>query len=351
MTDTTPQAEPSGSAGPKSRVKDILKLVLFLGIGFFFIYWFLLKLDASQKAAIWDSFIHADYLWVAAAMACCLLSHLVRALRWQLLYQPLGCRPRLNSTFGSVVVAYMANLAFPRLGEVMRCATLSTSDGIPIEKSLGTVVTERIVDVLLFFVIVLAGLLVMYADIKDWLYDGLIQKINGLPSLPVLCALLAALALAAWLVYKYCWKRLLRFQLVRKIDHLLHGCLEGLISIFRLGTRSTLLFIVYSLLIYALYLMGGLIIFQAFPETQGLGFKAAFALYLFGSIGMTFSQGGLGVYPVLVQMALALYGISLEVGTAAGWLLWSSQQAIVITVGLGYLVYFSLIKKKTDNNN
>lgn len=345
MTDTPTQAEASGNAGAKSRIKDIVKLVLFLGIGFFFIYWFLLKLDAAQKAAIWDSFIHADYRWVLAAMACCLLSHLVRALRWQLLYQPLGCKPRLNSTFGSVVVAYMANLAFPRLGEVMRCATLRTSDGIPIEKSLGTVVTERITDVLLFGVIVLAGLLVMYSDIKDWLYDGLIQKINGLPSLPMLCLLLAALAAAAFALYKCCWKRLLRFPFFRKIDSLLRGCLEGLGSIFRLGTRGTLLFVIYSLLIYVLYLMGGLIIFQAFPETHGLGFKAAFALYLFGSIGMTFSQGGLGVYPVLVQMALALYGISLEVGTAAGWLLWSSQQVIVIAVGLGYLVYFSLIKK------
>ena len=343
MTDET---QTPAQAKKGSKVKDILKLVLFLGIGFFFIYWFLLKLSPDQKAAIWDSFIHANYWWVLVAMVCCMASHLVRALRWQLLYEPLGCRPTLNNTFGSVVVAYMANLAFPRLGEVMRCATLRTSNGIPIEKSLGTVVTERAIDVLLFLVIVLAGLLLMYGDIKDWLYDGLLQKVSALPSLPVLCAILVGGLLLLFVIYKFCWQRLLRFSFFRKIDQLLHGCIDGLISIFHLGRRNTWLFIFYSLLIYFLYLLGGLIIFQAFPETLGLGMKAAFTLYLFGSIGMTFSQGGLGVYPVMVQMALALYGIGLEVGTAAGWLLWGSQQVIILLVGLAYLIYFSLCKRK-----
>jgi hypothetical protein len=106
------------------------------------------------------------------------------------------------------------------------------------------------------------------------------------------------------------------------------------------------LFILHSILIYLFYIAGGVVILQAFPETADLGFGAAFVLYLFGSIGMTISQGGLGAYPALVMEALALYGIGQTVGLAAGWLLWASQQAIVIVVGLAYLVYFSLVKKK-----
>jgi len=330
----------------KFRASQVLKPILFIGIGFFFIYWFLLKLEPEQKRTVWESFVGANYGWVAAAMVCCLFSHLVRALRWQLLYRPLGYRPSLNKTFGSVVVAYMANLAFPRLGEVLRCATLRTSADIPIEKSLGTVVTERVIDVLLFGLVVLAGMLVMYSDIKGWLYDGLLQKAGSLPSLPLLCGLLVGAALIGWAGYRLFWKRLLRFAPFRKIDSLVRGCFDGVASIFHLGLKDTCLFVFYSLFIYFLYMLGGFIIFQAFPETAGLGVKAAFALYLFGSIGMTFSQGGLGVYPVMVQLALALYGITLEVGTAAGWLLWGSQQAIIIVVGLGYTVYFSLCKKR-----
>ncbi|MBQ0016592.1 MAG: flippase-like domain-containing protein [Bacteroidales bacterium] len=331
------------------RISGLLKFVVFLGIGVFFIYWFLLKLSADQKQAVWQSFLSADYFWVAVAMLCSLLSHFVRALRWRLLYKPLGLNPSIMGTFGSVVVAYMANMAFPRLGEVMRCSTMRTSDNIPIDKSLGTVVTERLIDVVMFGIVVLLGLLFMYADIKDWLYDGLIQKVDSLPSMSVVAVVVLTLIVLAFLFYKYCWHRLLHIPLFKKIDDLVRGCVSGVISIFHLGTKSSILFIVYSAIIYLLYIVCGLIVMQAFSTTVSLGFKAAFAIYLFGSVGMIFSQGGLGVYPVLVQMALALYLVPMEVGTAAGWLLWGSQQVVVIVFGMCFLIYFSLKKKKSKS--
>lgn len=331
----------------KNHLGDILKLIIFLGIGFFFIYWFLLKLDASQKEAIWESFTHANYFWVVATMLCCMLSHFVRALRWQLLFEPLRCKPRLNNTFGSVVVAYMANLAFPRLGEVMRCATLRTSDDIPIEKSLGTVVTERVIDVLAFGVVVLIGMMVMYGQVKEWLVGALAEKVQSLPSLALLLAVIVVIGIIGIIMYRSLRPRLLKYKIFQKIDNIIQGGIDGLKSIFHLGTRSVILFILYSVIIYMLYIAGGILILQAFPETLGLGFAAAFVLYLFGSVGMTVSQGGLGAYPVLVWQALALYGVGETVGLAAGWLLWSSQQIIVIVVGLAYLIYFSLSKKKS----
>ena len=330
----------------KSRWGDVLRLVIFLGIGFFFIYWFLLKLDANQKAAIWQSFREADYWWVGVAMLCSLLSHFVRALRWQLLFHPIGLRPSLTHTFGSVVVAYLGNLAFPRAGEVMRCATLRTSEGIPVEKSLGTVVTERLIDVLAFGVIIVIGMLAMFGQAKDWLYNTLSEKYENLPNMAMIVGVLVLLAVAAFLFYKLFWKRLLHIKLFKKVDDLVRGMIDGVKSILHLGGRRTALFIIYSVVIYMLYILGGLIIFQAFGETRWLGFTAAFVVYLFGSVGMTFSQGGIGVYPVLVQLALDIYGIPMEVGAAAGWMLWSSQQAVVITVGAAFLIYFSL-KKRT----
>jgi len=330
----------------RGRWGDVLRLAIFLGIGIFFIYWFLLKLDADQKAAIWQSFLDADYAWVAVAMFCCLLSHFVRALRWQLLFRPIGYSPSLTGTFGSVLVAYMANLAFPRAGEVMRCATLRTSEGIPVEKSLGTVVTERIVDMLSFVLVVLVGMLAMFGQAKDWLYDTLSQRYENLPNMAMIAGALAVLAGIAILTYKLFWKRLLKFGFFRKIDSLFRGMVDGLKSILHMGTRRTLLFVIYSVVIYMLYILGGLIIFQAFDGTAGLGFGAAFVVYLFGSVGMTFSQGGIGVYPVLVQLALEIYEVPMEIGTACGWLLWGSQQAVVLAVGAAFLVYFSIKKKK-----
>ena len=322
-------------------------MVIFLGIGFFFIYWFLLKLDGEQKAAIWQSFLGANWWWVLVCVLCSLLSHLVRALRWQLLFKPIGYQPGLNNTFGSVVVAYLGNLAFPRAGEVMRCATLRTSESIPVEKSLGTVVTERIIDLLAFGLVVLIGMLVMFGQAKDWLYNTLSEKFDSLPNMALIGGTLVVLVMLAFVLYKLLWKRLLKISLFAKINDLVLGMVDGVKIVFHMGTRNTLLFLLYSAVIYLLYILGGLIIFHAFGETSWLGMRAAFVVYLFGSVGMTFSQGGIGVYPALVMMGLTdIYGISMEVGTACGWLLWGSQQAAVIAVGASYLVYFSMKKKK-----
>lgn len=333
----------------KQRVKDLVRMAIFLGIGFFFIYWFLLKLDPEQKTAIWNSFREANYWWVALAMGCCLLSHFVRALRWRLLFQSMNLSPTVNHTFGSVVIAYMGNLAFPRAGEVMRCATLRTSEGIPIEKSLGTVVTERIIDLLAFGIIVLIGLVVMLGKAKDWLYDTLSEKFNHLPNMAMIIGALVVLALLAFVLYKLLWKRLLRFKPFAKVDELVRGMVVGVKSVFYMGRKNSLLFVLYSVAIYLLYILGGLIIFHAFGETSWLGLRAAFVVYLFGTVGMTFSQGGIGVYPALVMMGLTdIYGISTAVGTACGWMLWGSQQAAVIAVGAAYMIYFSMRKKRSQ---
>ena len=330
----------------RSRLGDILKMVVFLGIGVFFIYWFLLKLEAEQKQAIWQSFREADYFWVGVAMVCSLLSHYLRAMRWRLLYEPIGYHPSQSSTFGSVVVAYLANLAFPRAGEVIRCATMRTSEDIPLERSLGTVVTERIIDMLAFALIVAIGMLAMFGQAKDWLYDTLSHKYDTLPNMWVIGgAALCALALF-FAAYKLLWKRLLGIKVFKKVDDLVRGMVDGVKSILHLGGRRTALFIAYSIAIYFLYILGGYIIFQAFDATKVLDFSAAFVVYLFGTVGMTFSQGGIGVYPVMVQLALDMQGVPMEVGAACGWIMWGSQQAVVITVGAAFLVYFSLKKRK-----
>ncbi len=161
---------------------------------------------------------------------------------------------------------------------------------------------------------------------------------------------LVVMAAIGILFYFRFYHKLLRFPLVQKIDGMLKGFAGGIKSILHLGTKKSLLFVLYSALIYLLYIAGGFFIFRAFPETSHLGIEAAFMLYLFGSIGMAFSQGGIGVYPVLVAQALIIYSIPSTVSTACGWLLWGSQQAIVIVVGMAFLIYFSLIGRKQKHS-
>ena len=186
----------------------------------------------------------------------------------------------------------------------------------------------------------------MFGQAKDWLYNTLSEKYDNLPNMAMIIGILVALLLIAFAAYKLLWPRLLGIPFFKRIDDMVRGMVDGVKSILHLGTRRTVLFLVYSLAIYLLYILGGLIIFQAFAETRGLGFDAAFVTYLFGTVGMTFSQGGIGVYPVLVQLSLDIYGIPMEVGTACGWLLWGSQQAVVLAVGAAFLIYFSIRKRK-----
>lgn len=334
----------------RKRLFDLLKFTIFLGIGIFFIWWFLLKLDYEQKVAIWNSFMNAKWGWVAVVVFVSLLSHFVRALRWQLLFKPIGHTPSLRNTFGAVMVTYLANLAFPRLGEVMRCAMLRTSDNIPLEKSVGTVVTERLFDTLMFALIVLLGFLLMFSSVKDFLYDSLSEKMRSLPTMTGIAAAGVVALVAILVIYKLFHDKLMKFSLYRKGFDLIQGCISGVKSILHLGPKSTVLFLIYSVIIYLLYIAGGWLILKAFVETQTLGFQTAFVIYLFGSVGMMISQGGLGAYPVLVWQALTLYGISEPTGLACGWLLWGSQQAIVVVVGLAFLIYFSLLKKEKNEH-
>lgn len=335
----------------KKRLGNILKFVLFLGIGIFFIYWFLLKLDADQKAAIWQSFLSAHWGWVGLVMLVSILSHFVRALRWRLLFKPLDHHPSVFNTFGAVMVTYLANLAFPRLGEVMRCAMLRTSDKIPMERSLGTVVTERLFDTLMFFLIVLLGFLLMFKSVKDFLYDALSQRFSAIPTLAGIAAAGVVVLLLTVVAYKLFHEKLLRFPFYRKMHQLVLGTIDGIKSILHLGPQSFILFIIYSIAIYFLYIAGGWVILKAFADTASLGLSTAFVIYLFGSVGMMISQGGLGAYPVLVWQALAIYGIGEATGLACGWLLWGSQQIVVLVLGLVYLIYFSLLKKKANKTS
>lgn len=328
----------------KKKIFNILKFLVFLGIGVFFIYWFLLKLDADTRSSIWQSFRSANYFWVGVAMAVSIISHILRALRWNMLLQSMGHGVRWNHSFGAVMVAYLANLAVPRLGEVLRCGVLLHSDRVPVQKSLGSVVTERIVDVFAFGLTLLLGLALAFYQLKDWLYDQLSAKVSSLPSIWVVLAVGFVAVVAVVALYIVFRKKLLKYPAFQKINKLVVGFFEGLKSITHL--HRPWLFVLYSLAIYFLYFLGGYIIFLALPETVGLPFVAALVLYIFGTVGMMVTPGGIGLYPVLVWQAIAIYGVGQEAGLASGWLLWSSQQVVVLILGFAYLIKFSILKKQ-----
>lgn len=135
------------------NIKTILKFLLFLSIGILFIWLSLKDLTRQQINEIIYSFRIADYKWLFLSFCISIFAHIVRALRWRMLLEPLGYYPRLVNVLSSVFIGYFANLALPRLGEVTRCGTLAKYEKISFTKSFGTVITERAFDIIIFFIL------------------------------------------------------------------------------------------------------------------------------------------------------------------------------------------------------
>ncbi len=332
----------------RKKIGTIIKFVFFIGLGVFFIYWFWSKLTVEEKEQIWEAFRNVNYFWIFIGLCINLLSHIIRALRWQLLFEPLNYKPKFNTTLGAVIIAYLANMAIPRLGEVLRCGILNRYEKIPLQTSLGTVVTERVVDVIGFMLTVLLGLALEFNLLKDYLYNALSQKI-AVPSLATIGAIGIGFIILCIILYKVYYKKLMRFSFFIKIHEMIAGFLEGIKSILYL--KRPFLFWFYSILIYFLYFIGGYFVFFVLPETAHLPIIAALMIYIFGSVGMMITPGGIGLYPALIAETLAIYKIAKPIGYAMGWILWVLQQFIVVVFGIGYLIALPLMRKKNSKQN
>lgn len=158
----------------KRRIFSALKILFFLSIGVFFIWIFVRKLTPDQKQEIWASFISANYFWIIVSIILGILSHLIRSLRWNMLLEPMGYKPKLKNTFSAVMIGYLTNTAIPRLGEVTRCGILSKYEKIPLSKSFGTVIVERSLDLVVFAVLFFFNLIMFYDKLGRYVEDRIL---------------------------------------------------------------------------------------------------------------------------------------------------------------------------------
>lgn len=340
----------------EKKLKTIGRFLLFFGIGIFFIWLFLRNLSHDQKREILHSFVDAYYLWIIIAIILGILSHYLRSLRWRQLIEPLGYNTGKTNTFFAVMIGYIANLALPRLGEVSRCTVLARYENVPFNKSFGTVITERAIDLLIFLLLFFLTLLLqfnrLYGYIDKKIYQPIESKLhlhfNLSGSLTILILAIIVLAVVIVIVFR---KKLFRNKIYLKIRQLVMGFLEGIQSLTKI--RKPFLFVIYSLGIWGLYLLMAYLVFFSIPETSGLGLSAGLATLVFGTIGIMIVQGGIGIYPAIVAETLALYAVDPVKGYALGWLIWSSQTITIILLGILSLVLLPVINRvnhgKTGN--
>lgn len=284
------------------------------------------------------------------ALAFGFLSNIFRAMRWNMLIHPLGFKPKVRNTFGGVMIGYMANLAIPRLGEVMRCAIVNRYEKVPVNKLLGTVVVERVIDVLTIFVLLLVVVLLEFEKMSDfsmqYVFSPMGRKLQAFISHSVLFYVVIVAAFAGGLfLFWFLYTRFRRTRYFIKLKYIIRGFLTGLKSVGQLKNRN--LFLFYTFLIWLLYLMMSYICFFCFPATSHLGFVIALAVMVFGGFGWAAPvQGGFGTFHIIVTQTLVLFGVAENDGLAYAILSHATQIFAMLFFGLIILILLPIVNRQ-----
>lgn len=350
MTQTAAEASSS-----RKKIITALKFSFFFGLGILIIWLSVKDLTAEERSQILHSFRTADYWWVLLVILLGGVSHIFRSIRWIMFFEPMGFKPRLSTTFFAVMVGYFANMAFPRLGEVTRCGIMSKYAKVPFQKALGTVVTERAIDMLIFFILFIIMVLTQMGTIRDYLdqnlYPKLVAKFGALHYSRMLLLSIAGLVVLIVLVLFALRKKIMASKLYMKVRNLVIGFWEGLKSLSQV--KRPALFVFYSLAIWVLYFFMLFLIFFCFPETAKLSAGAGLSALVLGSVGIMITPGGIGLYPAIIQETLMLYGIGKATGLALGWIAWTAQTVMISIAGGASLLLLSLQRTQNgqDKNN
>jgi uncharacterized protein (TIRG00374 family) len=333
----------------KKIVLPLLQYGIFLGLGIFLVWWSLHEIPDSEWSKFKDALRSARYWLIIPVFFLLTASHVLRTLRWRLLMEPMGYTPGFLNTFFAVMIGYLANLAIPRLGEVLKCTLLTRYEKVPVERVLGTIVAERAFDVISLLAVFLLALLLQfdvvtgsYANITN--VQATTEQKDGWGGWVVLFLLVVALGWLIWIFVSGRGK-----ALINKITQLMRGIWEGLISAGKIRQRK--LFVFYTIAIWMLYLGGTWMGFYATAGTDHLGFQVAVSGLAFASIGMIITPGGIGAYAFLLALVVEQNGVDYAMGVANGTLQWFAQVLIVVVVGGICLLALPLYNKKIQNES
>ena len=295
----------------------------------------------ALKSARFILFIPVFFILVA--------SHVSRAIRWKILMKPMGYSPRLVNTFFAVMVGYLANLAVPRLGEVLKCTILGKYEKVPADKLVGTILVERAVDVvsllIVFIIAIVSQATIIGAYAKTTIRNNFLS--GNSEGIFIKLIVLTTVLVALFFLLKFIFRKYSDIGIVKKINMLFRGVGAGLSSIKNLENKTA--FIFHSVFIWSCYAAGTYLGFFVIPETSGLPIAAAFPVLAFASIGMIITPGGIGSYQWFIMGVMVLYGIDEGHGYANGLLQWVAQFFIILVVGFVSLLALPYYNRQPTN--
>lgn len=248
--------------------------------------------------------------------------------------EPLGFKPKIQNSIMAVFIAYLTNFGIPRSGEVMRAVVFSNYEDVPFEKGFGTIVAERIADMLVMLLIVLITLFLQYDFISNLLIKNFDPKtlIMGLIVLIILGAIFFSLIINA------------KSGIAFKIKNFVLGIVEGATSIFKMDKKWA--FIGHTLFIWFMYILMFYVTIFAIPELKHVPFAAILIGFIAGGFAIAASNGGLFVYPAAILAAFTLFGIDQNPSFAFGWIMWTAQTALILFFGALSFLYLPIFNRE-----
>ena len=327
----------------KQKIFKALKVIAFLALGIV-IFWLVYKdQDIHRIKNILKNDV--NYWWIIFSLFLGLLSHVSRTLRWSLMIEPLGKKPRLLNTFLAVMVGYLMNLVLPRMGEISRCGVLSRYEKISFTKLIGTVVTERLIDMIMLLLMLLLVIFTQFGTLLHFVknHPEVEEKLSGIIFSPYLIAGVLSVLLIVWM----CRSRIKETKLFRKLAEFMKQFAEGFRSIRNMKNKWA--FVGHSVFIWLMYYVMLYVVFFAFKFTSGLSAMAGLTTFVLASFGMVAPvQGGIGAWHFMTIEALTLYGIDKADGTVFALLAHSSTTGMLILLGLIALLVLPFINRRTE---
>ena len=333
------------------KLLSYLQYLFFLALAIFLVWWSLRHISDEGWKIIRNALANANYWLILPITVSLLLSHYSRAMRWKILMEPLGYKPRTSNTYLAVLIGYLANLAAPRLGEVLKCTVLARYEKVPADKLVGTIVAERAFDVLCLIVVIAVTLFMQFDVIGDYISTELNKAIEAKTSnisLTLILILAGALIFFILLVL-FIFKRKSHLSIVVKTRKVLAGIWRGITSVRYLKNKGW--FIFHTIFIWTMYLVSIRMGLYALRETSVYGTKEAFSILTTGSLAMIVPAPGqgMGVYPVFVQETLRLYGLDKDLGFAFGNIMWSVQFFLILVSGFIAVILLPMLNKTKTN--
>ena len=334
----------------KISLQDILKLVLSFALTGYILYITITGQDLNW-AEIRESLKSFNYGWILLSIFMGWVSHYLRAYRWTLLLKTKGYKPGVNTTFLAVMVGYLTNMAIPRLGEVTRCSVLKSEKNIPVSFSLGTVITDRLLDLFMLGVCTLLLIATQFNVIGNYFREFADDKVPFLLQMwpYLLLAGIVGVLVLFWLVRKS-RKAQPSNSLLYKISNFVTDLLEGVKSLKKVPNQLGLW--LSTLAIWILYFLMLYVISFGFAPTADLSLYAGLAVLVMGSLGMaTPTASGIGAYQAFVAGILVIYGISFSDGYIFAVVSHGSQIISAIVVGILSVIMLNFRKRKRNSDS